>query len=113
MPTLFTRILQGEVPATIIYQDDKVFAFNDIKPQAPIHKLIVPCKEIATLNDLMAEDVHLIGHMVYVAKQLAQQLNIAEDGYRLIFNCNEHGGQTVDHIHLHLLGGRKMQWPPG
>lgn len=113
MSTLFTKIISREIPAKIIYEDDKVIAFDDINPQAPIHKLIVPRKEISTLNDLSPEDSYLIGHMVQVAKQLAKQLNIAEDGYRLVFNCNEHGGQTVNHIHMHLLGGRSLHWPPG
>jgi histidine triad (HIT) family protein len=113
VPTLFTRILQREIPANIIYEDELVFAFDDINPQAPIHKLIVPRQEIATINDLTLENLHVIGHMLGVAKNLARQFNIQAKGYRLVFNCNEHGGQTVDHIHLHLLGGRQMAWPPG
>ncbi len=113
MSTLFTKIINGEIPAQIIYEDDKVIAINDISPQAPIHKLIIPRQEIHTLNDLSINDQPLIGHMIYVAKQLAMQLKIAENGYRLVFNCNQDGGQTVNHIHLHLLGGRSLGWPPG
>lgn len=113
MSTLFTKIINGEIPAQIIYEDDKVIAINDISPQTPIHKLIIPRQEIHTLNDLSINDQPLIGHMIYVAKQLAMQLKIAENGYRLVFNCNQDGGQTVNHIHLHLLGGRSLGWPPG
>lgn len=113
MTTLFTKIINKEVPAKIIYEDDKVVAFDDINPQAPIHKLIVPRKEIPSLNHLAAGDAEVIAHMMQVAKHLAKELAIADDGYRLVINCNAHGGQTVDHIHMHLLGGRQMIWPPG
>jgi len=113
MASLFTKIINRDIPATIIYEDDKVVAFDDVAPQAPVHKLIVPRKEIATLNDLSVEDVSIVGHMIFVAKQLASQLQIAEAGYRLVFNCNDDGLQTVPHIHLHLLGGRRLTWPPG
>lgn len=113
MSTLFTKIINGEIPAQIVYEDDKVIAIDDIHPQAPIHKLIIPRQEIPTLNDLSVNEQLLVGHMIYVAKQLAMQLKIAENGYRLVFNCNQDGGQTVNHIHLHLLGGRSLGWPPG
>lgn len=113
MSTLFTKIINGEIPAQIVYEDDKVIVIDDINPQAPIHKLIIPRQEIHTLNDLSTNEQLLVGHMIYVAKHLARQLNIAEKGYRLVFNCNQDGGQTVNHIHLHLLGGRSLGWPPG
>ena len=110
---IFCKIIKGEIPANIIYQDDKVIAFDDLYPKAPVNKLIIPRKHIATLNDLTPEDVKLAGHMLYIAKQLAKELNIDEKGYRTLINCNADAGQEVFHIHLHLLGGRKMTWPPG
>ena len=110
---LFCKIASGEVPAKIIHQDELVVAFDDIGPQAPHHKIIIPRKHIATLNDLTTEDTQLIGHMVQTAGSLAKTLNIADKGYRVVMNCNSGGGQTVYHIHLHLLGGRQMIWPPG
>ncbi|MGH2535859.1 MAG: histidine triad nucleotide-binding protein [Candidatus Promineifilaceae bacterium] len=106
--TIFARIIRGETPADIVYQDDSVTAFRDIRPAAPVHILIVPNKPIATVNDLTAEDKGLAGHMMWVAKQLAQQEGIAESGYRLIVNCNEEGGQEVYHLHMHLVGGRPL-----
>lgn len=99
--------------ANIIHRDDLVIALDDIYPQAPQHKLIVPLKHIATLNDLETDDTVLIGHMAQTAKLLAKKLNIDEAGYRLVMNCNAGAGQTVFHIHLHLLGGRQFKWPPG
>lgn len=113
MDCLFCKIGKGEIPTKIVYRDDKVIAFNDINAQAPHHVLIVPHKHIATLNDLQDEDTELVGHMVQTAKKLAKELGIAEDGFRLNLNCNRGGGQTVFHIHLHLLGGRHFSWPPG
>ena len=113
MSSLFTKIINREIPADIIYEDDQIIAFNDINPQAPVHILIVPKKEIATLNDLEAKDQEIVGKMFLTAKKLAVKLNIDKTGYRTVFNCNEHGGQTVFHIHLHLLGGRQLVWPPG
>lgn len=113
MDCLFCKVVSGSLNSKIIYEDDQVIAIDDIKPQAPQHKLIIPKRHIATLNDLLPEDITLIGHMVDVAKNLAKQLEIADEGYRLIFNCNAKGGQAVYHIHLHLLGGRQMSWPPG
>jgi histidine triad (HIT) family protein len=113
MDCLFCKIVSGEIPATIIYRDEKVIAFNDINPQAPQHVLIVPHKHIATLNDLQVEDNELLGHMTQTAKNLAKKFGIAEAGYRLVMNCNADGGQTVFHIHMHLLGGRQLTWPPG
>jgi len=113
MDCLFCKIAQGTVPAEIVYQDDQVVAFNDINPHAPQHKLIISRKHIATLNDLSADDTTLVGHMVQTAKLLARNNNIAEEGYRLVINCNPGAGQTVFHLHLHLLGGRRLVWPPG
>jgi len=113
MATLFSKIIAKEIPANIIYEDDDVVAFTDINPQAPVHVLIVPRKEIPTTNDLQPTDAELVGKMVLAAKKIAANLNIAERGYRLIMNCNAESGQTVYHLHLHLLGGRQMHWPPG
>jgi len=113
MDCLFCKVVSGEIPAKVIYRDDLVIAFDDINPQAPQHKLIIPHKHIATLNDLRSEDNELIGHMIQTAKMLAKQYNLSEDGYRLVLNCNAGAGQTVFHIHIHLLGGRQMLWPPG
>ena len=110
---LFCNIIERKIDSNIIFEDDLVIAFDDIAPQAPVHKLIVPKQHIATLNDICADDAPLIGHMVNIAKQLATELEVAETGYRTIFNCNAGGGQMVFHIHLHLLGGRQMHWPPG
>ena len=113
MSTLFTRIINREIPADIVYEDDQAIAFNDIDPQAPIHMLIVPKKEIPTINDISEEDEALVGHLYRIAAQLAHEKGIAEDGYRVVMNCNEYGGQSVYHIHLHMMGGRRMGWPAG
>ncbi len=110
---LFCKIVNKEINSDILFEDDDVLAFKDIKPQAPIHFLIVPKKHISTINDLQSEDEALTGKIVLTAKSLAKQENIDENGYRVVFNCNREGGQEVYHIHLHLLGGRRMQWPPG
>ncbi len=110
---LFCKIIHGEIAATIVYEDDNVIAFKDIEPQAPLHIIIVPRKHIATLNELNEEDTYLVGHMTQVAQRLANKNNYAKDGYRLVINCNQHGGQTVFHLHLHLLAGRQFHWPPG
>ncbi len=108
MPTLFERIVRGDLPATIVHKDDRVTAFRDIHPRAPTHILIVPNKPIPTANDVTESDEALIGHMFVVAAQLARAEGIAQDGYRLIINCNAHGGQEVYHLHVHLLGGRPL-----
>ena len=108
MPTLFERIIQGELPATFIYKDDRVVAFRDIHPRAPTHVLIVPNKPIPTANEITAEDESLVGHMVRVAAQIARSEGVADDGYRLIFNCNKNSGMEVYHLHLHLLGGKPL-----
>jgi len=113
MDCLFCKIATGKIPATIIYKDDSILAFDDITPKAPQHKIIIPHKHIDSLNHLHDEDTELLGHMVQSATKLAKQLGFADEGYRLVLNCNDHGGQTVFHIHLHLLGGRQFGWPPG
>jgi len=113
MPTLFTRIVNREIPAKIVYEDDQCLAFEDIAPKAPTHVLLIPKKEIASLNSLAAEDAALLGHMMLVVQKLARDLGVAEGGYRLIANTGADGGQTVDHLHFHLLGGRALDWPPG
>ena len=108
MSTIFSKIIAGEIPADIVYQDELVTAFRDINPQAPTHILIVPNKEIPTVNDLSEEDEQVAGRLLLVAQKLAAQEGIAKAGYRLMINCNEHGGQEVFHLHLHLLGGRPL-----
>lgn len=110
---LFCKIVAGEIPAQIVYQDDLVVAFNDIDPQAPVHVLIIPRKHITGMNDVTATDSVIIARIHQVAIDLARQLNVAESGYRLVNNCNDDGGQAVAHLHYHLLAGRKMTWPPG
>jgi histidine triad (HIT) family protein len=110
---LFCKIVAGGVPAALVYQDDAVVAFKDINPQAPLHVLIVPRKHIATLNDLTAEDDALVGSMVRAAAALATEHGYEGRGYRTVFNTNREAGQTVFHIHLHLLAGRGLSWPPG
>jgi histidine triad (HIT) family protein len=111
--SIFTKIIKREIPASIVYEDDDIIAFNDINPQAPVHILIIPKKQIPTINDAESQDAELLGKVVLTAKKLAQENGIAADGFRLVFNCNSGAGQTVFHIHCHLLGGRIMAWPPG
>ena len=112
-PTIFGKILRGEIPSDRVYEDDQCVAFRDINAAAPTHVLIIPRKYIPTLNDIAEEDEPLIGHMVRVASKIAKDEGIAEDGFRLVVNCNPQGGQTVYHLHMHVLGGRGMSWPPG
>ena len=113
MSCLFCRIIAGEIPSSKVYEDDEVFAFNDINPQAPLHVLIVPKKHIATTNDLTAEDEALVGKLVRRAAAIAKEKGFDQRGYRTLLNCNAEAGQTVFHIHLHLLAGRHLGWPPG
>jgi histidine triad (HIT) family protein len=108
MATIFTKIIKGEIPADIVLQDDQVTAFRDIEPQAPTHILIVPNKEIPTVNDVTAKDEQLIGHMFTVAAQIAAKEGVAESGYRLLLNCNRDANQEVFHLHMHLFGGRPL-----
>jgi histidine triad (HIT) family protein len=109
---IFLKIIDKKIPAAIVYEDDRCLAFRDIHPQAPVHVLIIPRKVIATHADVRDEDKELLGHLHLVAARLAEQLGIS-DGYRLVLNCREPAGQTVPHLHLHLLGGRQFDWPPG
>lgn len=111
--TLFTKIRDREIPSDIVYEDDEIFAFRDINPQAPTHVLVVPKEVIQTVNDLDEKQAGLIGRMVLVGQRIAREEGIAESGYRLVMNTNADGGQTVFHIHLHVIGGRTMEWPPG
>jgi histidine triad (HIT) family protein len=113
MATLFTKIIRREIPAKIVYENDHVLAFRDIQPQAPEHVLIIPKQEIPTLNDLDASTAPLIAEMFLAAKEIARELGVADNGYRVVMNCNRDGGQSVYHIHLHLLAGRALSWPPG
>jgi histidine triad (HIT) family protein len=110
---LFCRIIEREIPASIVYEDDRVLAFNDINPQAPTHVLVVPKRHIASLNDLQPGDDQIVGEVVRRAAAIAKERGISEHGFRTLFNTNREAGQTVFHIHLHLLGGRPMGWPPG
>ena len=105
---LFCKIVSKQIPAQIVYEDELVMGFKDISPQAPLHQLVIPKQHITTLNDLTAEDSSLLGHMVFTASQLAAEQALSAPGYRLVMNCNQDGGQTVFHVHLHLLGGRQL-----
>ncbi len=110
---LFCKIIRHEIPASIVYEDDRILAFNDINPQAPTHVLVVPKRHIATLNELSPEDDQIVGELVRRAAAIAKERGISAGGFRTLFNTNREAGQTVFHIHLHLLGGRTMHWPPG
>jgi histidine triad (HIT) family protein len=110
--TIFGRIIRGELPARIIHDDDRCLAFHDVAPQAPVHVLVIPKRPIASLAEASDADADLLGHLIVVATRLAKSLGLA-DGYRLVVNCGRDGGQSVDHLHVHLLGGRPLGWPPG
>jgi histidine triad (HIT) family protein len=110
--TIFKRIIDGEIPARIVYDDELCLAFHDVSPQAPTHVLVIPKKEIASLNALTVEDGALLAHLWLVIPRIAEQLGLVE-GYRVVVNCGAHAGQSVDHLHFHLLGGRPLSWPPG
>ncbi len=110
---LFCKIRDGEIKGDIVFENDDVLAFNDVNPQTPVHILIIPKKHIATVNDMDDSDESVMGKLFSAAKNIASQQSIAEDSYRLVVNCNERAGQTVFHIHMHLLAGRNMTWPPG
>ena len=110
--TIFKKIIDREIPADIVYEDELCLAFRDISPQSPTHVLVIPKKEIASVDDIGEEDKPLIGHLILVVRQLAQQLSLT-NGYRVVVNCGADGGQAVDHLHFHLLGGRELCWPPG
>ena len=110
---IFCKIADGEIETDFVYEDDQVVAFRDLNPQAPTHVLVIPREHIATTNDLTAQNADIVGRMTLAAKQIAEQDGIAERGYRTVLNCNPEAGQSVFHIHLHVLGGRPMGWPPG
>ncbi|MCP5205600.1 MAG: histidine triad nucleotide-binding protein [Hahellaceae bacterium] len=110
--TIFTKIINREIPADIVHEDDLCLAFKDINPQAPVHLLIIPKKAIATINDIASEDREVVGHLFTTAAKIAKDMGFAEDGYRVVMNCNKNGGQEVYHIHLHLLAGKRLGWPP-
>jgi len=110
--TIFAGIIRGEISARIIHDDDRCLAFHDVAPQAPVHVLVIPKHPIPSLADTTPDDADLLGHLLIVATQLARSLGLA-DGYRVVVNCGRDGGQSVDHLHIHLLGGRRLQWPPG
>ena len=113
MSCLFCRIVAREIPSTIVYEDERILAFRDIGPKAPHHVLVIPKRHIATLNDLTSAEDGLVGELVRRGAAIAKDLGVAESGYRTVFNTNSEGGQTVFHLHLHVLGGRPMEWPPG
>ncbi|NLY78074.1 MAG: histidine triad nucleotide-binding protein [Tissierellia bacterium] len=110
---IFCKIANKEIPSDIVYEDDKIIAFKDVSPQSPVHILVIPKKHIGSLNDLDEEDTSLIGDIFKIIKKLAKDMGVDEEGYRVVNNCGELGGQTVHHIHFHLMGGRKFSWPPG
>jgi len=110
--TIFKRIIDKEIPASIVFEDDKCLAFRDVNPQAPVHVLVIPRKEISSLANATDEDSHLLGHLLSTARRLATDLGLKQ-GYRIVINCGPDGGQTVDHLHVHILGGRSLSWPPG
>lgn len=110
---IFCKIVKKQIPCEMLYEDDKVIVFKDISPQAPVHAIIIPKEHIDDLNCLNKESSSIIGHIFIVAKEMAESLGIAESGYRIVSNCGEQGGQTVQHVHFHLLGGRMLKWPPG
>ncbi len=110
---LFLKIIAREIPADIVYETDDVLAFRDISPQAPVHILIIPKQKIRTINDIEPGHAELIGKLFLAAREIAEREGLSEDGYRVVMNCNEAAGQAVFHIHLHLLGGRNLTWPPG
>jgi histidine triad (HIT) family protein len=108
--SIFTKIIKREIPSSIEYEDDEIIAINDIHPKAPVHILIIPKKQIPTINDLEDNDANLMGKIILIGKKLAKAKGLSDNGYRLIFNCNRDGGQEVFHIHCHLVGGRKLRW---
>lgn len=111
--TIFKKIIDGEIPANIVYQDDLCLAFHDASPQAPTHVLLIPKKEVVNVAGLVEEDRELAGHLLLTVGKVARELGIEEGGYRVVANCGSHGGQSVDHLHLHILAGRQLKWPPG
>lgn len=110
---LFCKIISGDIPSVKVYEDDSVYAFNDIEPQAPVHIIIIPKEHISSGNELNDENSAVVGHIFAVASKIAKDMGFAEKGWRIVNNCGEDGGQTVGHLHFHLLAGRNLQWPPG
>lgn len=110
---IFCKIIKKDIPAKIVFENNKILAFEDVKPQAPVHILVIPKHHIEKVSDLTEDGIHLIGDLVLAAKTLAHQKGIGESGYRIVLNCNKDAGQEVFHLHLHLMGGRKFAWPPG
>lgn len=113
METLFTKIINGQIPAHVVYRDERLIAIRDINPQAPVHILIIPIKPIPSIAEIEEEDQALLGALLLTARRLAEQEGLDQNGYRLVINTRRHGGQQVPHLHVHLLGGRQMTWPPG
>ena len=111
--TIFSRIVRKEIPAKIVYEDDVSMAFHDLNAQAPVHVLVIPKRQIDSLNEASIEDADLLGHLQMVVQKVARLLNVHESGYRVVMNCGRDGGQSVGHLHYHLLGGRPLAWPPG
>jgi histidine triad (HIT) family protein len=111
--TLFEKVIAREIPATIVYEDDKVIAFRDIKPQAPVHVLIIPKKPIPRIAEAQPDDHAILGHLLLKAGEVAKQLGLAKNGFRLVFNNGADAGEAVPHLHCHIIGGRKLAWPPG
>lgn len=111
--TIFDQILAGEMDADVVYEDEQALAFRDIDPQAPIHDLIIPKRTIKSVNEVNVDDEEIVGHLVRVAHEVAETEGIDDSGYRLVINCGDHGGQEVDYLHVHVLGGRSLEWPPG
>lgn len=110
---IFCRIVGGELPSSIVHEDDRAVAFRDVNPQAPVHVLVVPRRHVESVEQLTKEDLELAGHLLLVARNVARAEGLADGGYRVVANVGDRGGQTVDHLHLHVLGGRRMTWPPG
>lgn len=113
MSTIFQRIIDGEIPADIVYEDHLCLAFRDVAPQAPVHVLVIPKQEIRSVDAIRQDDAALLGHLWVVIGQIARELGVADAGYRVVTNCGKLGGQSVDHLHFHILGGRQLDWPPG
>jgi histidine triad (HIT) family protein len=111
--TIFSKILRREIPAKIVHEDDLCMAFHDVSPQAPVHVLVIPKKPIESLEAATEQDAALLGHLQIIAQKVARDLGVNETGYRVVMNCGSHGGQSVNHIHYHVLGGRPLAWPPG
>lgn len=111
--TIFNKIIRKQIPARIVHDDELCLAFHDVSPQAPVHVLVIPKKEIVSLEQLTAEDATLLGHLWLTIQKVAREQGLASDGYRVVVNCGKNGGQSVDHLHFHILGGRPMKWPPG